>query len=205
MEHWKFFQEGDIIDAISPGYASGKEDIENSRKFLYSWKLEPRIPKNLIEPHFLHSNDDGKRFHFLKKAIEAKDSHAIWCLRGGYGSNRLIPMLAKLKKPKNAKLVIGLSDVTSLHSFFIQEWNWPVLHAPILDRMGKGVSLPRHEKELKDLLFGKKTEIEFKSLKPMNSAAKNIKTLKSKIVGGNLTVLQSSMGTPWQINADRSL
>ncbi|WP_211292598.1 S66 peptidase family protein [Bacteriovorax stolpii] len=205
MGHWKFLQEGDIIDAVSPGYASTPEDIEGSREFLLRWGLTPRIPKNLIKPHFLHSNEDEARFRFLKAAIEAEDSNTIWCLRGGYGSNRLLPMLAKLTKPKQPKLVIGLSDVTSLFAFFQQEWKWPVMHAPILDRMGRNVTLPRHEKEFRDLLFGTKKEITFKKLKPLNDAAKETKQIKSKIVGGNLTVLQSTMGTPWQIKADRSL
>jgi muramoyltetrapeptide carboxypeptidase len=39
----------------------------------------------------------------------------------------------------------------------------------------------------------------------LNEAAKRTRSLKSKIVGGNLTVLQSSMGTPWQIEAQRKL
>lgn len=205
MSHWKFLKEGDIVDAISPGYASPQKDIDGSRAFLLRWNLNPRIPKNLIKPHFLHSNEDEKRFQFLKEAMESRDSEAIWCLRGGYGSNRLIPMLAKLKKPKTPKLVIGLSDVTSIHVFLNQVWKWPTLHAPILDRMGRGVSLPRHEKEFRDLLFGKTTEIEFKKLKALNDVARETRQIKSKIVGGNLTVLQSTMGTPWQINADRSL
>jgi muramoyltetrapeptide carboxypeptidase len=205
MAHWKFFQEGDIIDAISPGYPSPAEEIEGSRKFLQRWNLVPRIPKNLTKPHFLHSNEDDQRFLFLKNAIEAKDSRVIWCLRGGYGSNRLLPMLAKLKKPKEVKLLIGLSDVTSLHTFFTQEWDWPTLHSPILDRMGRGVTLPRHEKELHNILFGQNSEIEFNKLKPLNDAALKTRALKSKVVGGNVTVLQSSMGTPWQIKADRSL
>lgn len=205
MAHWKFLQKGDIIDAVSPGYASTPEDIKGSCQFLLRWGFTPRIPKDLIKPHFLHANEDEARFLFLKEAIEAADSKAIWCLRGGYGSNRLLPMLQKLKKPKKPKLIIGLSDVTSLHTFFNQEWKWPTLHAPILDRMGKGVTLRRHEKEFYDLLLGKSPGITFKKLRPLNAAAKKVKSLNSKIVGGNLTVLQSSMGTPWQINADRSL
>ncbi|MFS4459870.1 S66 peptidase family protein [Bdellovibrio sp. HCB2-146] len=205
MPYWKFFKESDVIDAISPGYPSPAEEIEGSRKFLLKWKLVPRIPKNLIKPHFLHSNEDEERFQFLKNALEAKDSRVIWCLRGGYGSNRLLPMMAKMKKPKEVKLLIGLSDVTSLQTFIIQEWGWPVFHSPILDRMGRGVVPPRDEKELHRIFFGQQTEVEFKKLKPLNDAAKKVRNLKSKIVGGNLTTLQSSMGTPWQINADNKL
>ncbi|QDK37746.1 LD-carboxypeptidase [Bdellovibrio sp. NC01] len=205
MTSWKYIKENDIIDVVSPGYPSKPEEVEGSRNFLLKWNLVPRIPKDLIKPHFLHSNDDDVRFKHLKAAIESKDSNVIWCMRGGYGSNRLLPMVAKLKKPKEAKLIIGISDITSLHTFFIQEWGWKVLHAPLLDRLGRGLVAPKHEKELHKILFGQEPVIEFKKLKPLNEAARKVKTLKSKIVGGNLTVLQSTMGTPWQINADKSL
>ncbi|MBO9666551.1 MAG: LD-carboxypeptidase, partial [Bdellovibrio sp.] len=205
MGHWKFFKEGDIIDVVAPGYPSQPHEVEGSREFLKNWNLTPRIPKGLIKPHFLHANEDDQRFAFLKAAIESRDSRVIWCMRGGYGSNRLIPMLAKLKKPKEPKLLIGISDITSLHSFVIQEWGWSVLHAPLLDRLGRKLVSPKHEKELHDILFGKTKQIEFKKLKALNDSAHKVKSLKSKIVGGNLTVLQSSMGTPWQFDAKKSL
>ncbi|WP_374080337.1 LD-carboxypeptidase [Bdellovibrio bacteriovorus] len=205
MAHWKYFNEGDIIDVVAPGYPSKPHEVEGAHDFLLKWKLQPRIPKGLIKPHFLHAHEDEARFAFLKAAIESKDSRVIWCLRGGYGSNRLIPMLAKLKKPKEPKLLIGISDITSLHSFFIQEWGWSTLHAPLLDRLGRNLVSPKFEKELHEILFGQETEVEFKNLKPLNEAARKVKNLKSKIVGGNLTVLQSSMGTPWQIETKKSL
>ncbi|MDG0816657.1 S66 peptidase family protein [Bdellovibrio svalbardensis] len=205
MEHWKFLQENDIVDVVAPGYPSQPHEIDGAHDFLVKWKLVPRIPKGLVKPHFLHANEDEQRFSFLKAAIESKDSRTIWCLRGGYGSNRLLPMLAKLKKPKEPKLLIGISDITSIHTFLIQEWGWPTLHAPLLDRLGRKLVSPKHEKELHRILFGQEKAVEFKKLKPLNDSAKKIKSLKSKIVGGNLTVLQSSMGTPWQINADKSL
>lgn len=198
---WNFLREGDVIDVVAPGYPSQPHEVEGAREFLLKWNLVPRIPKNLIRPHFLHAHEDEERFSFLRAALESKDSQVIWCLRGGYGSNRLLPSLAKLKKPTAPKLVIGISDITSLHTFFTQEWGWSTLHGPLLDRLGRGLVSPRHEKELRALLFGATDSIEFKKLKPLNSAARNIKFLKSKITGGNLTVLQSSMGTPWQIQA----
>ncbi|WII70979.1 LD-carboxypeptidase [Bdellovibrio sp. 22V] len=205
MAQWKFFKENDIIDVVAPGYPSQPHEVEGAREFLKKWNLQARIPKGLIKPHFLHAHEDEQRFAFLKAAIESKDSRVIWCLRGGYGSNRLLPMLAKLKKPKEPKLLIGISDISSLHTFFIQEWGWSTLHGPLLDRLGRNLVSPKHEKELHDILFGRTNEIEFKKLKPLNEAARKVRNLKSKVVGGNLTVLQSTLGTPWQLETKKSL
>lgn len=202
---WKFLKENDVIDVVAPGYPSKPEEVEGSRAFLEKWNLQPRIPKGIIKPHFLHAHEDEARWQFMKAAIESKDSRVIWCMRGGYGSNRLIPYLAKMKKPKEQKLLIGISDISSLHTFVNQEWGWSSLHAPLLDRLGRNLVSGKHEKEIHDILFGKTRKIEFKKLKPLNEAARQVKTLKSKIVGGNLTVLQSTLGTPWQVDADRRL
>nr|BFD62951.1 hypothetical protein BdHM001_16320 [Bdellovibrio sp. HM001] len=202
---WKFLKENDVIDVVAPGYPSKPHEVEGARDFLLKWKLQPRIPKGIIKPHFLHAHEDEARWSFLKAAIESRDSQVIWCLRGGYGSNRLLPYLAKLKKPKTPKLLIGISDISSLHTFVTQEWGWSTLHAPLLDRLGRNLVSAKHEKEIHDVLFGKTKKIEFKKLKPLNQAAREAKTIKSRITGGNLTVLQSTLGTPWQINADKKL
>lgn len=205
MSGWKFLREKDIIDVVAPGYPSSREEIEGARQFLLKWNLVPRIPKGLIKPHFLHANEDEARLEFLKAAIESEDSHVIWCLRGGYGSNRLLPGLAQLKKPKQGKLLIGISDISSLHTFVTQEWGWRTLHAPLLDRLGRHLLAPRYENELQRILVGRETEIEFKNLKPLNEAAKSVRNIKSRVVGGNLTVLQSTLGTPWQLQAEGAL
>lgn len=205
MASWSFLQDQDIVDVVATGYPSKPHEVEGARDFLLKWNLTPRMPKGLIKPHFLHANEDQARFAFLKAAIESSDSRVIWCLRGGYGSNRLLPMLAKMKKPKVKKLLIGISDITSLHTFFIQEWGWATLHAPLLDRLGRNLVAPKYEKELHQILFGPEKSIEFKKLKPLNEAARKVQILKSRIVGGNLTVLQSSLGTPWQFSAKSAL
>lgn len=205
MATWKYLKKGDIVDVVSPGFASTPEEVESARQFLLKWGLQPRIPKNLIQKHFLHSNTDEKRFGFLREALVAKDSKIIWCLRGGYGSNRLLPRLDELKKPGIQKLLVGISDITSLHVYFEQKWKWPTMHASLLDRMGSGKMPPKVEKETMDLLFGKTQGVEFKKLKAMNKAAENLKVVKSSVVGGNLVVLQSTLGTPYQLNTDQKI
>lgn len=201
----RYLSEGQIVDVIAPGYPCLPEEVQGAAQFLKSWGLIPRIPKNIIGKHFIHSHEDEKRFAFLEAALLSEDSHIIWCLRGGYGSNRLLPYLAKMKKPKKQKLLIGISDITSLHHFFLQEWGWQTLHAPLLDRLGKKQVPAEIEKELHQMLYGQQESILFNKLKPLNKAASQVDRLVSSVVGGNLTVLQSSLGTPYQFNCDKKL
>ncbi len=204
-KNWVTVNRGDIVDVIAPGYPSPLHEVRDGLLYLKKIGLNGRAPKNIIQKHFLHANSDEKRWQFLKAAIESQDSKVIWCTRGGYGSNRLLPYLQKMKKPKKSKLLIGLSDVTSLHTFLNQEWGWSTLHACVLDRLGRGQLPFELEVELQDVIFGKTSEIEFKQLIALNSAAKNTKKINSSVVGGNLTVLQSGLGTAFQINADKKL
>ncbi len=136
MKRWPKLKPGDVVDVVAPGWKCSPKDLKLALEELKSWQLTPRVPKNIFAKESLFSNSDQERFMQLKRALLAKDSQAVWCLRGGYGSIRLIPYLAKLKKPSFCKAFLGLSDITSLHLFLNQYWNWSTIHGPLLERHG---------------------------------------------------------------------
>ena len=184
-----------IIDIIAPGYGSKKEDIAAAERVVKKLGFTPRIPKDIFKPHPLHSHDDEYRLEHLVKALTAKDSQAVWCFKGGYGTAKLIPMLAKLKKPATPKMLIGFSDITALHLFLNQKWGWPTLHAPVLWQLIHGKVEASSAEKVKAFLLGNHSP-QF-ALKPLNTAAKNYSG-NGKIIGGNLALLQTSIGTMWQ-------
>jgi muramoyltetrapeptide carboxypeptidase len=158
------------------------------------------VPNDLIQTDLFFAAPLPVQLKHLKEAIYS-DSKAIWCLRGGYGSMRLIPHLEKLKPPKKSKLFVGFSDITSLHLFFAQKWNWPVIHGRTISQLHPDLSKSPDRKFLKDMIFGKKTEMTFKKLIPLNEAAMKINVIEGSITGGNLKILQSSLKTSWEIKA----
>lgn len=185
---------GDIVDVIAPGFGCSQEDIEKARAFLEAKGFKPRIPDQIIEDHPLFSNSDKKRIEMLVQALRARDSKAIWCLRGGYGSNHLLAALKKIKK-QNPKIFIGISDITSLHGFFIQNWKWSGLHGPLLDRLGKGQVPPDIEEELMQVVQGNLDEVIFSGLESLNKFAEKKKKIKAEVLGGNLKVVEGHIGT----------
>ncbi len=189
---------GDLVDVVAPGSGLPVDVLKKTPAFFNSWNLRCRIPKNLLRPTALHSNTDEVRFETLKAALFSEESRAVWCLRGGYGSNRLIPHLIKLKKPKRKKIFVGISDVTSLHIFLQQEWGWVTYHGSLLDRLVQGTLPKKCEQETKQILFGDKKEVSFR-LKPMNEWADLKRVLRGPIVGGNLVTIQSTLGTVSEI------
>ncbi|MFN7824764.1 MAG: LD-carboxypeptidase [Pseudobdellovibrionaceae bacterium] len=192
---WRALQPGDLVDVVAPGSAIDSQTVEQSLKVLKSWGLIPRFDEIQIQDHPFCSNSHEKRFQYLKKALYAKDSKAIWCLRGGYGSLHLIPALQKLSKiPSNPKLLIGYSDISSLHLFLNQNWKWISLHAPLVEGLRPGRTELQHIQELKYVLFGNEKEV-VQDLTPMNAKALKMRWKKSQLVGGNLCTLQSHLGT----------
>lgn len=190
---------GDTVDVVMPGFRAPEENVKLGMAYIKKLKLVPRAPEDLVGEDLLCANSDERRFEHLKAALYS-DSKAVWCVRAGYGAIRLIDRLRKLRPPRKRKLFIGYSDVTTIHHFLNHEWNWPTVHGPVLDRLGTGGFGDVEREELRDLLFGKAKEIRFSGLTPLNESARKKGIVRGKVFGGNLTVLQTTLGTPLQNN-----
>lgn len=193
-----YLNKGDIVDIVAPASACSEENLKLGIKWIESMGFKPRYSPQILQPDLYLSNSDQFRFQDLKKAFYAKDSKAIWCLRGGYGSFRLWPELLKLSKKAPPKLFIGLSDITSMHQFVNQVWQWPSLHASLLDRVGQNKLPSANEKELVDVISGQIGAVEFMNLTPMNAIASKKKVIKGTVRGGNLCTFMVSVGTKLQ-------
>lgn len=198
---WQTLKAGDIVDVIAPGSGCSPQELKGGLELIRSWGLRPRVAPHILGKEVLFSNKDHIRLQGLIQALRAKDSPLIWCLRGGYGSLRLLPQLSQLQKPPRQKVILGYSDITTLQTFVYSYWSWRALHGPLLASYGAKLTLDQQKEaqELKKLLFGQKKEMVFKGLKPLNRVAQKSQTLKGPVLGGNLCVLNSSLGTPWQV------
>lgn len=194
-------KKGDIVDIIAPSYGINIEEIKLIEKYIKSLGLRPRIPVTLIGKDLFCSNSVEYRFKHIKQALTSEDSKAVWCVRGGYGAAQLMPYLAKLKSPKKQKIFIGFSDITVLHIFLNQKWGWQTIHAPVLWQVIHKKVDNKSLKQLKELLFGKKKQVIIDDLVPLNATAKKAARIKSSVVGGNLSLIQTSIGTNWQLEA----
>lgn len=194
-------RQGDLVDIVAPASRCTAEELRNGVRAVKELGLVPRVPEGLFSSSaVLFSNSDAVRLKQLKAALYARDSKLIWCVRGGYGSLRLLPAMAGWKRPAQAKIVLGYSDITTLHAFLNQKWKWPTLHGPLLDRLGRGTMSAAEKRLLTGMLFGQVLEVEFEGLKPLNSAARGARTVRGVVAGGNMAVLQSSVGTPNELD-----
>jgi muramoyltetrapeptide carboxypeptidase len=195
-----YLNPGDIVDIVAPSSKCHPSVLEKIKALLNSWDLQCHIPDDLFGESLLYANSDEKRFIHLERALLNNSSKAVWCLLGGYGSTKLIPMLSKTKPPKHSKLFIGFSDITALHIFLQGQWGWTTIHGP----SGYQASLNKISNNsinlLKNMLFHKENKLLYHEITPLNKLAENNTTINAPLIGGNLHLIQASLGTPWQIN-----
>ncbi|HEV2703607.1 MAG TPA: LD-carboxypeptidase [Steroidobacteraceae bacterium] len=198
MQQLPLLAPGDVVDVVAPGFRCTPEQLAGGIAFLERRGLVPRVPADLFGEDLLCANSDARRFAQLRKALFARDSRAIWCVRGGYGAIRIIERLQALTPPRKPKLFIGYSDATTVHQLLNLFWGWPSLHGPLLDRLGTAEIRDEERLELDAVLLGGVPLTTFANLTPLNAAARRRQHVVSRLTGGNLTVLQSTLGTTLQ-------
>lgn len=201
---WVPLVQGDVVDIVAPASGCSQMELTSAIESLEQLGFVPRMPPGILsKEHPFLSNSDKKRFSFLKDALFNDTSKAIWCIRGGYGSIRILPELYKIKHKPKPKLVIGLSDITSLHNFLNLHWKWPTVHGPVLAFLPDRTKNDRAE--LFKVITGEVLEVQFTNLTPVNAAAKKNGRVAGPVMGGNLMTLQGSLGTPYLKLPDNSI
>lgn len=185
-----------IVDIVAPASVVSPGELKKSLEFVKKIHLKPRV-RGVIKNSSLFAQSDSMAFENFRKALWAKDSFLIWSLRGGYGSVRLLEPLNALKTiPDTKKVFIGHSDMTVLHDWIHQKLHWPTLHFPVLKEMLL-TSLSSQKKFKK--LISESSQISFSNLKILNKQKIKNKKIISQITGGNITLIQNVIGTPWSV------
>jgi muramoyltetrapeptide carboxypeptidase len=195
-----FLEPGDVVDVVAPSSRCHPSVLENMKQLIESWGLRCHIPEDLFGDSLLYANSDEKRLQHLKQALLNPNSKAVWCLLGGFGATKLLPELSKIEAPPFSKSFIGFSDITALHLFLTDRWGWSTIHGP----SGYQASLNRISMDsiqlLRSILCNKEFLLSYDQITPLNVSAQESNQINASITGGNLHLIQASIGTSWQIN-----
>ena len=138
----------------------------------------------------------------LKEAFGESATRAVICTRGGYGSNYLLEGLSvALKSPK---LLIGFSDLTSLQIFLWQKFRWVTLCGPMVAAgfdKGSGAS----EGYDRESFVHAVTETKKGWIVDLKSDALAPGTVEGLLLGGCLTLVETSLGTPWELDTSGAI
>jgi len=166
---------------------------------------------SLFRRHGYLAGTDLQRSKELMQYFKDKSVKAIFPGTGGYGSTRILSMLDYDIIKKNPKIFIGFSDITALHIAFNKLANLITFHTPnLMYGLGSETGLDpvselyfwsllmdsdKYNYEIPFDVFGK--DFEVKTLVKGNA--------KGKLVGGNLSLLCSTMGSPYEIETSGSI
>lgn len=188
----KALPDGGTISLVTPASPVSRSAFEKALQtisdlgFTVSYSPNARVRSGFL------SGTDEQRIMDLHAAFEDSRVDAILCLRGGYGSGRLLPSLNYDLIRNNPKPLIGFSDVTALLSAIYKKSGLVCFHGPVAASEFNDFTAD-HFCDL--LQKGKKTKIK-------NDDSKAIKpgTAIGPLIGGNLSILCSLIGTPYDVD-----
>ncbi|HJK87196.1 MAG TPA: LD-carboxypeptidase [Candidatus Megaira endosymbiont of Nemacystus decipiens] len=195
----RFNKSKDLVSIVAPSSChkdfKGKIDIKGSFDHLLdiveifkSNGMNAIYDKNIFQQNELDYFAAPKevRFSQLKNALETPEVKIISAFRGGYGLAEIVFDLLDVV-PSGPKILIGFSDITSLHLLFNQFYNFPTIHGMVSKKFRYG------RKEIFALLNSK---INSHRLEAINSAAKqNNDAISCEVSGGNLSIICNMIGT----------
>lgn len=183
---------GDKIGLISTARKISQAELNLAIATLKQWGLEPVLGKNIFLEHHQFAGTDLERTADLQEMLDRKDINAVLCVRGGYGTVRIIDQLNFEQFKKHPKWLAGFSDVTVLHSH-LNNLNIASLHSSM--PISFNTNTDEAIQSLKNALFGEPLNIVCKA-HPLNRCGE----CQAEVVGGNLSILYSLMGSPSEIN-----
>ena len=193
---------GDTISIIAPSgiLKDYDEYMAKSISLLESWGLNVVLGSTIYDSYGHFSSTDANREKDFQNAIDDNTIKAIWCARGGYGAMRIIDKINYDNLLKHPKWVIGYSDITAIHND-IHNLGVESLHG-VMCKSLEDISVDDDSiKKLKDIIFGTE-ELHY----VIESNKYNITGEASgKLVGGNLTLLQSLLQSKSSIDTTNKI
>ena len=188
-----------VIAPAGPATLDTDKALQWMRARGYSLKVYPGV----YEKDGYLAGSDEVRLGDLHAAFADSEVDAIICLRGGYGTPRLLDSIDFGLLRDNAKPFIGYSDITALHLAISRYAGFVTFHGPMLNA---------------DLLGGKQQPTEFSFFNMLRGqvtagtvlahpVAYPLITIEpgvahGRLLGGNLAMIAATMGTPYEIDAE---
>lgn len=193
-------KEGDTIGIIAPSSPVTKEEADLCKKLIedmgYNVKLGNCTYRSL---HGYLAGTGTERAEDINRMFADKEVKAIWCIRGGYASSHTMDKISFEIVNKNPKIFVGYSDVTNLHVVFNQKCSLVTFHGPMVkSNMLNDFDFFTRNSFEKALNFENELILD-------NPQGEDFKVMvegyaEGNIIGGNLALLTSMIGTPYEVD-----
>ena len=189
---------GNTIALIAPASPS-PESIAPTVKKLESLGFHTKIASSAYKRFGYLSGSDAERADDLNALFADPSVNAILCLDGGYGSGRLLDKLDYPMIATHAKPLIGFSDITALQIALYEKSHLASVHGPLgVTLASKPVSSYSWQSLLKLLQTGTMDA-------PLSLTPISYGTAEGRLIGGNLSVIASLVGTPYALQGKEAI
>lgn len=190
-----YLKQGDTVAIVATARKVSREEMRPAIAFLTQHGL-----KVVEAPHLYHTDHqfagtDEQRASDIQWAIDEPEVKAVLCARGGYGTIRTLDKVNFKSLIDHPKWISGFSDVTILLSHLAENVGVEGLHGPMAIQFTEPYYDEESSLRLVRTWMGKPEKISAQS-DELNRAGK----AEGTIVGGNLSMIYSAMGTPYEVN-----
>jgi muramoyltetrapeptide carboxypeptidase len=203
-------KKGDTVGLISPASNIDTPEDVNIAKDMMEWLgFKPVIGKNVLNQYGYLAGKDNERADDVNEMFKREDVKGIFCIRGGYGSMRMLPLLDFEMIKKNPKVLIGYSDITSLLLAIHKMTGLVTFHGPVALSTFNSYTM----EYLKKAIFSNEIigPIKMPKRDPNVVETENrlIKINRGKatgrLIGGNLSLYTSLLATPYEIDSKNKI
>lgn len=200
----KHLKPGDRIALIAPSSPVDEDKLLLAMESVRFLGLVPVFFPTAVMRHGYLSGSDEARAEDVNNAFADPDIDGIFCLRGGYGVTRILDRIDFKMIAKKPKLFLGYSDITGLHVALNQLCDLITLHGPMPSRGYLNLD-PITLRSLTDNIFstapvGLAPCIESEPIETINPGV-----AMGPIVGGNLSLLTATLGSPYEVDTKNKI
>ncbi len=196
----QYLKKGDLVGITAPARWVDPSDIGDFMALLKSSGYLAETG-SIHTRHHQFAGDDDARLEDLQAMMDHPGIRAIFCARGGYGSIRLLEQIDLSAFSRNPKWLVGFSDITALHAMLYKRLLCESLHAcmpftvkDVANGTNPGIT------SMLNALQGK-----FQEYKVEAHELNRTGQAEGVFLGGNLSVLYSLTGTPFQPDTDNAI
>ncbi|MDR3085783.1 MAG: LD-carboxypeptidase [Christensenellaceae bacterium] len=187
---------GARVALVAPSSPVEPASLENGIRAVRALGLSPFVYESCRLRHGFFAGSDALRARDLQSAFLDDSIEGVLCVRGGYGAQRILPLLDLPAMAAHPKFFGGYSDVTALH-IALNQRGLPSYHIPMPAGWGQGLDAYAAAC-LQQALFGRIEELCNPEGRPLRALVPG--RAEGILCGGNLSLVASSLGTPYELD-----
>jgi muramoyltetrapeptide carboxypeptidase len=127
----KRLKKGHLVGLVTPGSPVTELQLGQAILKLEEMELRTTYDDSVLSEYGYFAGTDRERADELMRMFSRPEVDAIWCVRGGYGSIRILDLLDYSVIRENPKILVGYSDITALHAAIFRETGLVTYHGPL--------------------------------------------------------------------------